>query len=128
MGGASTLLLSLQFTLPNSSYCDLDKLLQLSLLLLLTLLVLASVSSTEAESNITVNVHDYSFTFMVNAFTFTVYTHSRLFLCINTAKEACLSIAGSKDVSVAMYTVTLVAQLSLIVMLCTVALLKATHD
>ena len=97
MGGASTLLLSLQFTLPNSSYCDLDKLLQLSLLLLLTLLVLASVSSTEAESNITVHVHDYSFMFMVN--TFMVYTRSCLFLCINTAKEACLSIAGSKDVS-----------------------------
>ena len=123
MGGAST---SLQFTLPNSSYCDLDKLLQLSLLLLLTLLVLASVSSTEAESNITVNVHDYSFMFIVN--TFMVYTRSCFFLCINTAKEACLSIAGSKDVSVAMYAVTPVAQLSLIVMSCTVALLKATHD
>ena len=43
----------------------------------------------------------------------------------NTAEEACLSIVRSKDVSVAMLR-THAAQLFLIVMLCTVALLNAT--
>ena len=53
----------------------------------------------EAESDITIHVHGYSFTFTVSWF----YTRSHyLFLCTNTAEEAYLSIARSKDVSVNM--------------------------
>ena len=41
-------------------------------------------------------------------FTFTVYTCSHLFLCTNTAEEACLSIARSKDASVKMLHMQLI--------------------
>ena len=56
----------------------------------------------EAERDITIWVHNY-----LHVFTFTVthsrcsrfYTRSCLFLCTDSA-EACLSIAGIKDMSV----------------------------
>ena len=41
-------------------------------------------------------------------FTFTVYTCSHLFLCTNTAEEACLSIARTKDASVKMLHMQLI--------------------
>ena len=52
--------------------------------------------STEAKSNI--HVHGYFFMVTPSLF----YVCLCLFLCTNNAKEACLSIAGSKDASVVM--------------------------
>ena len=56
---------------------------------------------TEAESDITVHVHGYSFTFTV------IRSRSRLLVHVEYSgslctKEACLSIAGSKDTSTEM--------------------------
>ena len=44
---------------------------------------------------ILVHIHGYAFTFTV------LYSFTSFFVLSNTAEEACLSIAGSKDASVA---------------------------
>ena len=73
------------------------------------------MQSTEAEGDITVHFHTFTLSWLL------VHIYYSGSLC---AKEACLSIAGSKDKSVEM--LYLQFQLPLIFMLCAIVLLKET--